>query len=105
MQGKRRTLAVGPWHERNSVDDCQDWQLTLELIFNLELNAFVAEVCRRMPLRHSYERPQPSFAEIQNDLRVLLAVTVYGSLLPIQGNAAILESHSGVWFIAPCLKP
>jgi 2-polyprenyl-3-methyl-5-hydroxy-6-metoxy-1,4-benzoquinol methylase len=71
----------------------------------MEPNAFVAEVYRRMSLRHSSERPQPSFAEIQNDLRVLLAVTEYGSLLPSQRNAAILDiGFGGGWFIAACVK-
>ena len=70
----------------------------------MEPNAFVAEVYRRMSLRHSSERPQPSFAEIQNDSRVLLAVTEYAPLLPERKNAAILDvGFGGGWFIAACV--
>ena len=105
MHQAGRTSAAGPRRQPNSVDDRQDWQLTLELIFNMEPNAFVAEVYRRMSLRHSFERPQPSFAEIQNDSRVLLAVSEYGSLLPMHKNAAILDiGFGGGWFIAACVK-
>ena len=71
----------------------------------MEPNAFVAEVYRRMSLRHSSERPQPSFAEIQNDSRVLLAVAEYASLLPKRKDAAILDiGFGGGWFIAACVK-
>ena len=71
----------------------------------MEPNAFVAEVYRRMSLRHSSERRQPSFAEIQNDSRVLLAVSEYKSLLPAPKNAAILDiGFGGGWFIAACVK-
>jgi 2-polyprenyl-3-methyl-5-hydroxy-6-metoxy-1,4-benzoquinol methylase len=71
----------------------------------MEPNAFVAEVYRRMSLRHSSERPRPSFAEIQNDSRVLLAVSEYSALLPVQKNAAILDiGFGGGWFIAACVK-
>jgi 2-polyprenyl-3-methyl-5-hydroxy-6-metoxy-1,4-benzoquinol methylase len=58
-----------------------------------------------MSLRHSSERPQPSFAEIQNDSRVLRAVSEHGSLLPMHKNAAILDiGFGGGWFIAACVK-
>lgn len=71
----------------------------------MEPNAFVAEVYRRMSLRHSSGRPQPSFAEIQNDSRVLLAVTEYAPLLPKRKDAAILDiGFGGGWFIAACVK-
>lgn len=71
----------------------------------MEPNAFVAEVYRRMSLRHSSERPQPSFAEIQNDSRVLLAVIEYAPLLPKRKDAAILDiGFGGGWFIAACVK-
>jgi len=71
----------------------------------MEPNAFVAEVYRRMSLRHRAERPKPTFQEIEKDSRVLQAVSEYGSLLPIRKNAAILDiGFGGGWFIAACLK-
>ncbi len=71
----------------------------------MEPNAFVAEVYRRMSLRHSSERPKPTFAEIQNDARVLLAVSEYAPLLPNRKDAAILDiGFGGGWFIAACIK-
>ena len=71
----------------------------------MEPNAFVAEVYRRMSLRHSSEPPKPSFAEIRNDSRVLLAVSEYAPLLPNRKDAAILDiGFGGGWFIAACVK-
>jgi 2-polyprenyl-3-methyl-5-hydroxy-6-metoxy-1,4-benzoquinol methylase len=71
----------------------------------MEPNAFVAEVYRRMSLRHQVERPKPTFAEMENDPRVLLAVTEYRPLLPAAKNAVILDiGFGGGWFIAACLK-
>ena len=71
----------------------------------MEPNAFVAEVYRRMCLRHLSQRPKPTFAEIQNDSRVLLAVAEYQRLLPHRKDAAILDiGFGGGWFIAACLK-
>jgi 2-polyprenyl-3-methyl-5-hydroxy-6-metoxy-1,4-benzoquinol methylase len=71
----------------------------------MEPNAFVAEVYRRMSLRHSSERPKPTFVEIQNDSQVLLAVSEYAPLLPHRKDAAILDiGFGGAWFIAACVK-
>ncbi len=71
----------------------------------MEPNAFVAEVYRRMSLRHAAERSKPSFAEIQNDSRVLLAVAEYAQLLPCDKKSAILDiGFGGGWFLAACLK-
>jgi len=71
----------------------------------MEPNAFVAEVYRRMSLRHSSERPQPTFADIQNDARVSLPVSEYCALLPSPKDAAILDiGFGGGWFIAACVK-
>lgn len=71
----------------------------------MEPNAFVAEVYRRMSLRHQAERPRPAFAEIENDSRVLLAVSEYSHLLPTHKTAAILDiGFGGGWFMAACLK-
>lgn len=71
----------------------------------MEPNAFVAEVYRRMSLRHQVERRAFSFADISNDNRVLQAVSEYGPLLPVQKDAPILDiGFGGAWFIAACLK-
>jgi hypothetical protein len=67
-------------------------------------NAFVAEVYRRMSLRHQAERPRPTFSEVQNDSRVILAVAQYGSLLPSDKDSSILDiGFGGGWFLAACL--
>lgn len=58
-----------------------------------------------MSLRHATERPTPSFAEIQNDSRVLLAVAEYAPLLPPDKKSAILDiGFGGGWFLGACLK-
>jgi 2-polyprenyl-3-methyl-5-hydroxy-6-metoxy-1,4-benzoquinol methylase len=71
----------------------------------MEPNAFVAEVYRRMSLRHAAEHPSVSWAELQNDPQVLQAVYEYRSLLPVNKDASILDIGFGRgWFIAACLK-
>ena len=71
----------------------------------MEPNAFVAEVYRRMSLRHAAAYPRPSFAEFQNNPRVLLAVDEYAPLLPSDKKSAILDIGFGDgWFLAACLK-
>ena len=71
----------------------------------MEPNAFVSEVYRRMSLRHRAERSNPSFAEIQNDSQVLLAVAEYESLLPSDKKSSILDIGFGRgWFLAACVK-
>jgi 2-polyprenyl-3-methyl-5-hydroxy-6-metoxy-1,4-benzoquinol methylase len=71
----------------------------------MEPNAFVAEVYRRMSLRHQAERRHPTFAEMENDSQVLQAAFEYGPLLPSQKDAPILDIGFGSgWFIAACLK-
>src|SRR5712692_1080277 len=70
----------------------------------MEPNAFVAEVYRRMSLRHAAEHPK-SFAEIQNDSRVLVAMAEYASILPSDKTSAILDiGFGGGWFLGACLK-
>jgi 2-polyprenyl-3-methyl-5-hydroxy-6-metoxy-1,4-benzoquinol methylase len=71
----------------------------------MEPNAFVAEVYRRMSLRHRAGRRDLSFADVSNDSRVLQAVFEYAPLLPSQKDAPILDiGFGGGWFIAACLK-
>src|SRR5262252_9225728 len=70
----------------------------------MEPNAFVAEVYRRMSLRHQAERPRPTFSEVRNDPRVILAVAEYGSLLPPGKGSSILDiGFGGGWFLAASL--
>jgi SAM-dependent methyltransferase len=58
-----------------------------------------------MSLRHSAERPTPSFTEIQNDSRVLLAMAEYAPLLPSDNKSQILDIGFGSgWFLGACLK-
>ena len=58
-----------------------------------------------MSLRQAAERSTPSFAEIQNDSRVALAVAEYAALLPFDKKSAILDiGFGGGWFLAACLK-
>jgi 2-polyprenyl-3-methyl-5-hydroxy-6-metoxy-1,4-benzoquinol methylase len=71
----------------------------------MEPNAFVAEVYRRMALRHHAELSKPRFTDIQNDSRVLLAEAEIAPLLPKDNKSAILDiGFGGGWFLAACLK-
>src|SRR5664280_716990 len=71
----------------------------------MEPNAFVAEVYRRMSLRHHVEHPKPRFAEIEDSPQVLLAASQYAPFLPNQRSASIVDIGFGDgWFIASCLK-
>jgi len=71
----------------------------------MEPNEFVAEVYRRMSLRHAAASPKPTLAEIAGDLRVSQAICEYRPVLPPDKDAAILDIGFGDgWFIAACLK-
>jgi 2-polyprenyl-3-methyl-5-hydroxy-6-metoxy-1,4-benzoquinol methylase len=71
----------------------------------MEPKAFVAEVYRRMSLRHHGEKAKPAFSVMEHDPRVLLAVSEYKALLPSDKSAAILDiGFGGGWFLAACLK-
>jgi 2-polyprenyl-3-methyl-5-hydroxy-6-metoxy-1,4-benzoquinol methylase len=68
-------------------------------------HAFVAEVYRRMSLRHRADQRALSWAEIEDDPRVLKAVHEVRGLLPSDKRAAILEVGFGSgWFLAACLR-
>jgi 2-polyprenyl-3-methyl-5-hydroxy-6-metoxy-1,4-benzoquinol methylase len=70
----------------------------------MDPNTFVAEVYRRMSLRHRAERRRPSFVEMKDDRQVLQAALEYAPLLPKEKDAAILDIGFGDgWFIAACL--
>ena len=71
----------------------------------MEPNAFVAEVYRRMSLRHRAEQRQPTYAEVREDARVLQAAYEYAPVLPQEKTAPILDIGFGRgWFIAACLN-
>jgi SAM-dependent methyltransferase len=71
----------------------------------MESNSFVAEVYRRMSLRHPAEHRRFTFDEVKNDNRVLQAAFEYAPLLPSDKSAPILDiGFGGGWFIAACLK-
>lgn len=71
----------------------------------MDPHAFVAEVYRRMSLRHRAERRAPSWDEVRSDPRVLQAAQEIGSLLPENKSAAILDiGFGGGWFLAGCLR-
>ena len=71
----------------------------------MEPNAFVAEVYRRMSLRHGGAQTRPRWSEVQNDPRVLQAAYELSALLPSHKQAAILDlGFGGGWFLAACLK-
>jgi 2-polyprenyl-3-methyl-5-hydroxy-6-metoxy-1,4-benzoquinol methylase len=71
----------------------------------MDPNAFVAEVYRRMSLRHQAQRHHPTFAEMQRDPQVLQAAFEYAPMLPREKDAPILDvGFGGGWFIAACLK-
>jgi 2-polyprenyl-3-methyl-5-hydroxy-6-metoxy-1,4-benzoquinol methylase len=73
-------------------------------------HAFVAEVYRRMSLRHRAERRAPSWLEVKDEPRVLQAEhelrgLLADGLLPDDKQAAILDvGFGGGWFLAACLR-
>ena len=71
----------------------------------MEPQAFIAEVYRRMSLRHGSERREVSYADVCNDPRVQQAVYEYAPLLPKDKAAPILDiGFGGGWFIAASLR-
>jgi 2-polyprenyl-3-methyl-5-hydroxy-6-metoxy-1,4-benzoquinol methylase len=71
----------------------------------MEANAFVAEVYRRMALRHNPDRTEPGWSEIENHPTVIRTARECAALLPASKDAAILDIGFGKgWFIAACLK-
>jgi 2-polyprenyl-3-methyl-5-hydroxy-6-metoxy-1,4-benzoquinol methylase len=71
----------------------------------VEPHAFVAEVYRRMSLRHRAEQCAPSWAEVKDYPRVLQAMNEVGDLLPRDKHAAILDVGFGSgWFLAASLR-
>lgn len=71
----------------------------------MEPHTFVAEVYRRMSLRHHAERRAPSWDEIRSDPQVVRSAHELVVLLPEDKNAAILDIGFGSgWFLASCLR-
>ena len=76
----------------------------------MDAHAFVAEVYRRMSLRHRHEQRAPAWAEIKDDPRVLqaegeLLSLLSSGLLSSDRGAAILDvGFGGGWFLAACLR-
>jgi 2-polyprenyl-3-methyl-5-hydroxy-6-metoxy-1,4-benzoquinol methylase len=68
-------------------------------------HVFVAEVYRRMSLRHRAGQRTPSWSEVKDDPRVLQAAHELRDLLPNRKEAPILEIGFGEgWFLAACLQ-
>ena len=71
----------------------------------MDPHAFVAEVYRRMSLRHRAEQRAPSWPEAKDDPRVLQAAYELPAFLPKDKQAAILDVGFGAgWFLAACLR-
>ena len=76
----------------------------------MDPHAFVAEVYRRMSLRHRSQQPAPSWEQVRDDPRVLQAAhelrhLVSLGLLPVDKRVAILDiGFGGGWFLASCLR-
>ncbi len=71
----------------------------------MDPHVFVAEVYRRMSLRHRAERRAPTWAEVKDNPQVLLAADQSRGLLPRDKQAAVLDVGFGEgWFLAACLR-
>lgn len=71
----------------------------------MDPHAFVAEVYRRMSLRHLAEQRVRSWSEAKDEPRVLEAVDEVRGFLPQDKHAAILDVGFGEgWFLAACLR-
>lgn len=71
----------------------------------MDPHAFIAEVYRRMALRHAAEKRRPDWSETEKDPTVLTATRHYAPYLPNDKAARILDiGFGGGWFLAACLK-
>jgi 2-polyprenyl-3-methyl-5-hydroxy-6-metoxy-1,4-benzoquinol methylase len=71
----------------------------------MDSHAFIAEVYRRMALRHSSQKPRPTWSETEASLMVREATHQYAHYLPQDKEARILDiGFGGGWFLAACLK-
>lgn len=71
----------------------------------MDPHAFVAEVYRRMSLRHPPDQRQFSWEEVESHPRVLQAMYELRGMLPTNKSAHLLDIGFGRgWFLAACLK-
>jgi 2-polyprenyl-3-methyl-5-hydroxy-6-metoxy-1,4-benzoquinol methylase len=71
----------------------------------MDPNAFVAEVYRRMAVRHAEQKSRPNWEQTQRDPTVRAATQQYAPHLPKDKNARILDIGFGEgWFLAACLN-
>ena len=71
----------------------------------MEPHAFIAEVYRRMALRHAAAIHRPDWEEMQTQAIVTTAAHQYAPYLPKEKAARILDlGFGGGWFLAACLK-
>jgi 2-polyprenyl-3-methyl-5-hydroxy-6-metoxy-1,4-benzoquinol methylase len=71
----------------------------------MDPHAFIAEVYRRMSLRHATEKRRPDWSETEKDVTVLTATHQYAPYLPTDKASQILDiGFGGGWFLAACLK-
>jgi len=71
----------------------------------MDPHAFIAEVYRRMAIRHVAEKRRPNWAETESDVTVVTAAHDYAPCLPADKSARILDiGFGGGWFLAACLK-
>ncbi len=71
----------------------------------MEPHAFVAEVYRRMSLRHPQPPARAQWSQMHDDRMVVQAAHEYAGLLPNDKGAAILDIGFGRgWFLAACIK-
>jgi len=71
----------------------------------MDPHAFIAEVYRRMALRHATEKRRPTWSETETDPMVVQAAQQYAAYLPHDKAARILDIGFGSgWFLAACLK-
>jgi 2-polyprenyl-3-methyl-5-hydroxy-6-metoxy-1,4-benzoquinol methylase len=71
----------------------------------MDSHAFIAEVYRRMSLRHATDGRRPSWSETEKDATVMAATSQYAPYLPKDKDARILDIGFGSgWFLAACLK-
>ncbi|MGC1650174.1 MAG: class I SAM-dependent methyltransferase [Candidatus Sulfotelmatobacter sp.] len=71
----------------------------------MDPHAFVAEVYRRMSLRHIADRRAPCWPEVSEDPRVSQAKHELRGLLPSDDRAPILDvGFGGGWFLAACVR-
>ncbi len=71
----------------------------------MDSHAFIAEVYRRMALRHASEKPRPTWTATEASPMVIEAAHQYAPYLPSDKEGHILDiGFGGGWFLAACLR-